>query len=72
VKNFFDAVRGEGKLNAEIEEGVKSTLMCHLGNISWRTGRAISFDPATRKITGDAEAMKLWQREYRPGWEPKV
>ena len=23
-------------------------------------------------IQGDEEAMKLWTREYRPGWEPKV
>ena len=63
----LDAIRGTAKLNAEIEEGYKSTLMCHLGNIAWRTGRTI--DPAAPKPK-DVEA--LWSREYRAGWEPKV
>ena len=23
-------------------------------------------------IIGDDDAMKLWQRSYEPGWEPRV
>jgi hypothetical protein len=37
----------------------------HLANISYRTGRAINFDPKTEKIVGDAEAAKLATRQYR-------
>jgi predicted dehydrogenase len=72
LQNFLDAIRGNRKLNAEIEEGFKSTLLCHLGNISQKTGRTIAFDPKERKIVGDKAAEALWGREYRPGWEPKV
>jgi predicted dehydrogenase len=72
LQNFIDAIRGQKKLNAEIEEGFKSALICHLGNIAWRTGRTIHFDAAQKKIVGDDDAMKFWRREYRPGWEPKV
>ena len=71
-QNFIDTVRGEGKLNAEIEEGHLSTLLCHLGNIAYRTGRTVHFDPAKKKLVPDATQEKLWSREYRPGWEPKV
>ena len=60
------------KLNSEIEEGVKTTTLCHLGNIAYRTGQTVNFDPAKREITGDPAAAALWTREYRPGWEPKI
>jgi predicted dehydrogenase len=72
LQNFIDAIRGEAKLNAEIEEGWKSTLLCHVGNIAWRNGRAMHLDPQTHRIANDSAAMKLWRREYREGWEPKV
>jgi predicted dehydrogenase len=72
LENFVAAIRGETKLNAEIEEGVKTTTLCHLGNVAYRTGNTVNFDPAKREITGDPAAAALWTREYRPGWEPKV
>ena len=72
VNNFLECIRSGETPNSEIEIGQKSTLLCHLANISYKSGRVIQFDPATRKIVGDADAEKLWSREYRPGWEPKV
>lgn len=72
IANFLAAVRGAEKLNSEIEEGHKTTLLCHLGNIAHRTGRALRCDPATGRVESDPEAMKLWTREYARGWEPKV
>lgn len=72
VQNFLDAIRQSSKLNAEIEEGCKSVLLCHLGNISYRLGRTIRLDPDTHQIAGDKEASALWTRQYRPGWEPTV
>ena len=72
LQNFLDCIRSGKRPNAEIEEGYKSTLLCHLGNIAWRTGRSLHIDPANGHILGDAEAQALWGREYRPGWEPKV
>ena len=72
IENFFDAIRNNKPLNSPIAEGQKSTLLCHLGNIAYRTGRTLQFDPQTKKMVGDREAEKLWGREYRAGWAPKV
>jgi len=72
IQNFLDCIRSGEKPNSEIEEGQKSTLLCHLGNISYRTGRVIHFDPQSRKIVGDKDTETYWKREYRPGWEPHL
>ena len=71
-QNWIDAIRDGTRLNQEIEDAQRSTLLCHLGNIAYRVRREIRFDPVSRQIVGDPEAAKLWSREYRPGWEPKV
>jgi len=70
--NFIEAIRNGQKLNAEIEDGQKSTLLCHLGNIAWRSNHTVNFDPKTQKIVEDRKAAGFWQRQYRKGWEPKV
>ncbi len=71
-KNFIDAIRGDAKLTADIEVGHKSTLLCHLGNIAYRTGKTLKFD-AKAETTDDADANKLLGREYRKDFElPKV
>lgn len=70
-KNFIDAIRGDAKPNAEIEIGHKSTTLCHLGNIAYRTGKTLKFDAKT-ETTDDAAANKLLGREYRKGFELPV
>jgi len=70
--NFLDAIRGNAKLNSEIEEAHKSTLLCHLGNIAHRTSRTLATGEKGRLKDAGKEAEALWTREYAPGWEPKV
>lgn len=75
IANFVDAIRAESPstLNQDIESGHKSTLLCHLGNISHHTGETINCDPKNGHIIGNDEAIaKHWGRDYEPGWEPKV
>ena len=70
--NFVDGIREGKALRAEIEEGQKSTKLCHLANIAWRIGHTVNFDPKAGKIIGDRRAAALAGRKYRHGWEPKV
>jgi hypothetical protein len=70
VVNFFNAVRGKEKQNSNIEDGAVSTLLCHLANISYRTGETLICDPKNGHITNSKKAMALWTRAYEKGWEP--
>jgi predicted dehydrogenase len=72
IDNLLAAIRSGEKLNSEIEEGHKSTLLCHLGNIAHRTGRTLHCDPTNGRVKDDPAALKMWSREYASGWEPKV
>ena len=72
IANFLAAVRGSAKLNSEIEEGYKSTLLCHLGNIAHRTGRTLRCSAKDGHILDDKDAQAFWKREYAKGWEPAV
>ncbi|TWT35108.1 Inositol 2-dehydrogenase [Thalassoglobus neptunius] len=74
VDNLIQAIRsGEHQnLNAEIEIGHRSTLLCHLGNISYQTRSALQCDPTNGHILDNAQAQNLWQREYEPGWKPQI
>jgi predicted dehydrogenase len=66
-QNFVDAIRAGDpkKLNCGIEDGHLSSSLPHLANISYRVGRALTFDGQTEKFKGDAEADKLLTRPYR-------
>ncbi len=71
IANFLDCIKSGQRSNADIAEGHKSTLLCHLGNIAWRTGRTVDIDPAMHRPK-DADQQKLWGREYRAGYQPVV
>jgi len=55
LRNFIDCVRSRERedLNAEILEGHQSTLLAHLGNISYRLGENVSFDRVTKAFDGN-------------------
>lgn len=72
INNFFDAIQKGEKLYSDIDSGHKSTLLMQLGNISQRLGRSLCIDEMNGRILHDQEAMKLWSRDYEPGWEMKL
>ncbi len=74
--NFVEVVRSRKRedLKAEIEEGAISMVSLHLGNIAYRLGRTLHFDPATMRCIGDDEANAMFTRkQYRdPFVVPKL
>jgi hypothetical protein len=58
--NFIDCVRSRKRenLNAEIGEGFPSALLCHLGNLSYRLGTEVPFNPRTKALGDDKAACE--------------
>ena len=69
VKNFIECVRTRNRPVADVETGHRSTIVAHLGNIAFRTGRKIHWESAKEEIVGDPEASKLLGRLARKPWD---
>jgi predicted dehydrogenase len=72
ILNFLTAIRGGAAPNCDIEEGHKSALFCHLGNIAVRIGQPLEIDASNGHIVNNGAAERLWAREYRKGWIPET
>ena len=70
--NFIAGIRTGEKLNAPISVGNVAVTMLQLSNVSWSLNRTLELDTADGKIRNNPEAMKMWGREYEPGWAPHV
>jgi len=69
LRNFLDCLASRGKPNADIEIGHRSTLLCQLANIAWRTRSTVKFDGQREEIVGNAPASALMGRKMRAGFE---
>jgi predicted dehydrogenase len=70
--NFIASICNGEKLNAPIAVGNLSVTTLQLSNIAWEVNRELKLDTSDGKIEGDAEAMKMWGREYEKGWAPHL
>jgi len=66
-KNWFDAIRARDMSiqNGPVETVHLASALAHLGNISYRLGRQLNFDPVAEQFIGDEDANRMLTREYR-------
>jgi predicted dehydrogenase len=69
VKNFIDCTRSRTLPRSDVEVGHNSMIACHVGNIAFRLGRQVRWDPEAERFIGDAEADKWVTRPYRAPWK---
>ena len=65
VRNFIDCIKTREKPAADIEIGHRASVYAHLGNIAYRTGRRLVYDPVTESILNDPEATAMLTPLYR-------
>jgi predicted dehydrogenase len=70
--NFIAGVRKGEKLNAPVSVGNVAVTMLQLSNIAWEVNRELRLDTNDGQIQNDAQAMKMWGREYEKGWAPHL
>ncbi len=66
--DWLDAVRKRSKPICDIETGCRSVSVCHLGNIAYKLGRALKWDPKREAFIGDDDANRLLSRPMRSPW----
>ncbi len=72
LADFLGCIRSGARPRADVEEAHRSTLLCHLGNIAYRTESVLKIDPSDGHILDHTAAQNLWGREYDKNWQPQV
>jgi predicted dehydrogenase len=66
---WIAACKGGPEASCNFDYSGKMVEMMMLGLVAYRAGTAITYDPATGKVTNSATADALIRRQYRDGWK---
>ena len=66
--DWLDAIRERSRPICDIETGCRSVTVCHLGNIAYKLGRPLKWDPKREVFVGDRGANRLLSRGMRSPW----
>ena len=72
ARNFLDCVKSRKQPIADLESGHQVVTVCHLANISLRTGRKLVWDATREEIIGDKQANEMLVRPYRKPWDQEL
>lgn len=71
-KNFADCIRTRETPRSDITSMARTTMMCHLGNISYQTGSTVEWDAEAQDIANRAPRRAIaYARDYRKPWKLK-
>jgi predicted dehydrogenase len=68
ARNFIEAVRTR-KPVADVEMAHRATIIAHIGNIAFKTGRKLRWDGVKEEFSGDREASRMLARAARKPWD---
>src|SRR5579884_3244453 len=69
--NFLECMKTRKKPTSDIEVCRRSTTTCLMGNVAFRSGVRVDFDPKATTVK-QSEATPLMTREYRRPWKLDV
>jgi predicted dehydrogenase len=68
-REWLDCIKSRQQPSCSVDYHWKVSIAVTLANLSLRLKRAVTFDPITEKIVGDAEAVRLARPNYRDPWK---
>ncbi len=70
-ENFVDAIKANNPkmVNCGIETGSVAAVNAHMGNVAYKLGRKVFWDPRNQTFRNDSEANVLKNAHYHNGWE---
>lgn len=68
IKNFVDCVLSREQPVDNLHSAVRSDTLCHLIDISVRTGKRLQWDNQQETIVGNEVAAKMMHRDMRQPW----
>ena len=66
--NWLQCITTRQRPVMDVEIGHRVTCLSHLGNLAFRLGRKLQWDPAAERFVGDDAANRLLQVVYREPW----
>lgn len=66
--NFIESVRSRIDPTVPVEIGHSSCTVCNLGNIAYKLGRPVKWNPIIEKFMDDPDATALLHYTYRDGY----
>jgi predicted dehydrogenase len=67
-REWLDSIKSRNEPSCSVNYHYKIDLALTLGNLAYKLGRSIAFDPKTEKIVGDKQASRMARPEYRRPW----
>jgi len=69
IHNFVDCVLSREEPVDNLHSAIRSDILCHLIDISVRTGKKLDWDNKCETIVGNAQAVKMMHRDLRSPWK---
>jgi hypothetical protein len=68
-QQWIEACKTGSRTGSNFQYAGPFTEIVLLGNVAYRAGKTIEYDPVAMKITNVPEANALLSKTYRKGWE---
>jgi predicted dehydrogenase len=67
-QDFLNCMRTRQRPICDVAIGQRATCISHLGNISFRLGRPLEYDPAAERFVNDEAANRMVSKPMRAPW----